>query len=82
MLIWFHKIPFYHLNKRILWKLFLLYTDDLISQQYKKMFSRKIRLVAIRSGFYTLDFYKVWLRLLNVWKLKSEQNRSQIFLVK
>ena len=24
------------------------------------MFSRKIRLVAIRSGFYTLDFYKVW----------------------
>jgi len=25
MLIWFHKIPFCHLNKRILWKLYLLY---------------------------------------------------------
>ena len=24
------------------------------------MFSRKIRLVAIRSCFYTMDFYKVW----------------------
>ena len=36
MLIWFHKIPFYHLNKRILWKQYLLYTDYLISQRYKK----------------------------------------------
>ena len=36
MRIWFHKIPFYHLNKRILWKLYLLYTDYLISQKYKK----------------------------------------------
>ena len=62
MLIWFHKIPFYHLNKRILWKLFLLYTENSISQKYKKTFSRKIRPVAIRSGFYTLDFYKVWHR--------------------
>ena len=32
----------------------------LISQKYKKMFSRKIRHVDIRSSFYTLDFYKVW----------------------
>ena len=30
MRIWFHKIPFYHLNERI------LYTDYLISQKYKK----------------------------------------------
>ena len=29
MLIWFHKIPSYQLNKRILWKLYLLYTDYL-----------------------------------------------------
>ena len=36
MRIWFHKIPFYHLNERILWKLYLLYTDYLISQKYKK----------------------------------------------
>jgi len=28
----------------------------LISQKYKKIFSRKIRLVAIASDFYTLDF--------------------------
>ena len=60
MLIWFHKIQFNHLNKRILWKLNLLYNDYLISQKYKKWSSRKIRLVAIRSGFYTLYFYKVW----------------------
>jgi len=33
MLIWFN---IYHLNKRILWKLYLLYTDYLISQKYKK----------------------------------------------
>ena len=62
MLIWFHKIPCYHLNKRILWKSYQIYTDYLISQKYKKMFSRKIRLVAIPSGFYTLDFYNVWRR--------------------
>jgi len=36
MQIWFHKIPFYHLNERILWKLYLLYTDYLISQKYEK----------------------------------------------
>ena len=60
MRIWFHKIPFYHLNNRLLWKLYLLYNDYLISQKYKKWSSRKIRLVAIRSGFYTLYFYKVW----------------------
>ena len=36
MQIWFHKIPFYHLNERILWKLYLLYTDYLVSQKYKK----------------------------------------------
>jgi len=36
MIIWFHKIPCYNLNKRILWKLYLLYTDYLISQKSKK----------------------------------------------
>ena len=32
---------------------------SLISQKYKKIFSRKIRLVAIPSGFYTFGFYNV-----------------------
>ena len=31
------------------------------------MFSGKIRHVAIRSGFYTLDFYKVWRLLIALW---------------
>ena len=34
MQVWYHKIPFYHLIKRILWKLCLLYTDYLVSQKY------------------------------------------------
>ena len=59
MLIWFHKIPFYHLNKGILWKLNLLYTDYLISQKNIKKCSPgkyamllyvavSIRLISIR----------------------------------
>ena len=31
------------------------------------MFSRKIRLVAIPSGFYTFGFYNVWLRKILIW---------------
>ena len=36
MWIWFLKIRFYHLNERILWRLYLLHTDYLICQKYKK----------------------------------------------
>ena len=35
------------------------FTKTFNSQKYKKKFSRKTRQVAIRSCFYTLDFYKV-----------------------
>ena len=52
------------------------------------MFSRKIRFVAIRGGFYTLDFYKVWLqkiRFASIAEFRSdlilfEQSVSYLFL--
>jgi len=63
MLRWFHKIPFYHLNKRILWKLYLLYSDYLISQKYKKCFPGKYAMllyvaVSIRRISVRFDFQR------------------------
>jgi len=57
MLILFHKIPCYHLNKRILWKLYLFYTNF---SKIWKMFSRKIRLAAIPSDFYNVRRRWFW----------------------
>ena len=60
-------------NCVLLFKKILFYENDIynfyftkknISQKYKKKFSRKIRLVAIPSEFYTFGFYNVWLRIL------------------
>ena len=45
MLIWFHKISCYHLNKRVLWKSYHIYTDYLTSQKYKKCSPEKYALL-------------------------------------
>ena len=52
MLIWSHKISFYHLNKRILWKFYLLYTDNLIFQKYKKCSPGKYAMLLYVAGPY------------------------------
>ena len=89
MLTWFHKIQFYYLNKRILWKLYLLYTDYLISPKYKKCSPGKYAtLLYVAVSIYTLDFYKVWLqkiRFASIAEFRSdlilfEQSVSYLFL--
>ena len=79
MLIIFHKIPCYHLNKRILWKLYLLYTDYLISQKYKKNSPAKyakllylassIRWISIMFDFDYLTF--IWIQNMKDQKLMT-----------
>ena len=63
--IWFHKIPFYHLYKRILWKLYLLYTDYLTSQKYKKCSPGKYALllyVAVSIRWISIGFIAILIK--------------------
>ena len=76
MLIWFHKITCYHLNKRVLWKLYLLYTDYFSKKfnfsKIEKIFSHmlylavSIRSVSIRSVSIMFDS-NIFTSLLKAW---------------